>query len=325
MGDHPQDVAAKGSREAIAGGMVARQFLLWASRNAALNRFMAARGLQLGAARFVAGETLADFVEHVKRLNAGGFEVASAILGEGVVDEAATKHVVEEYCALLRRIATENLRANVALKLTHLGLAISESLAESNLRAVVAEAARWGNFIRVDMEESSYVDATLRIYRALRAGGHENVGVVLQAYLYRTQADLAALLPLRPNLRLVKGAYLEPPSVAYPRKADVDAQYKARIAEALAGEGYTAVATHEDDAIAHASALARSAGLPPQGRFEFQMLYGVRPALQRRVRDEGYRVRIAAPFGRQWYPYFMRRLAERPANVAFLLRSLWRG
>ena len=302
-----------------------RSLLLAASRNATLNRLASSYGLRFGAARFVAGETLGDFVPVVRKLGADGFVVASTILGEGVQSAAQTKEVVDEYRTLLERIATERLPANVALKLTHLGLAIDEELAAGNVRTLVDEAARLGNFIRIDMEESVYVDATLRIYRGLRESGRDNVGTVLQAYLYRTPSDLAALQPLRPNLRLVKGAYLEPASIAHPKKTDVDRAYKALIDQALSGAGYTAVATHDEDAIAHAIAFASARGFPPRGRFEFQQLYGVRPALQKRLASEGYVVRIATPFGRSWYPFFMRRLAERPANVAFILSSLWKG
>jgi len=281
---------------------------------------MAAKGLQLGARRFVAGETLDDFVEIVRNLNREGFVVASAILGEDIFTESETRAVTAGYKALLSRIATDGLEANVALKLTHLGLAISEPLACENLTDIVTHAAGLGNSIRIDMEDSSRVDATLRIYRTLRDAGHDNVGTVLQAYLYRTPADLAALADCVPNLRLVKGAYLEPPSRAYPKKPDVDAAFKRLIEQALQGGGYTAIATHDEDAIRHATSFIQAHAVPNE-RFEFQMLYGVRPALQRAVRDRGYKVRIAAPFGREWYPYFMRRLAERPANVAFVLRS----
>jgi proline dehydrogenase len=159
----------------------------------------------------------------------------------------------------------------------------------------------------------------------MREDAFENTGVVLQAYLYRTPVDLESLLPLAPNLRLVKGAYLEPPARAYPRKSDVDRAYKALIDRALSGEGYTAIATHDEDAIRHAIERAAARDLPKRGRFEFQMLYGVRPSLQKRLLAAGFTVRIAAPFGRSWYPYFMRRLAERPANVAFILRNMIRG
>lgn len=302
-----------------------RSILLSASRSPYLNRLASSHGLRLGAGRFVAGEDLDEFVAIVRRLGDSGFMVASAILGEGVQSAAETQTVVREYRELLQRIAAENLPANVALKLTHLGLAIDERLAAANLRALVDEAKALGNSIRVDMEESGYVDATLRIYRSMREQGCDNVGMVLQAYLYRTAADLETLLPLRPNLRLVKGAYLEPPAIAYPRKRDVDRAYADLIERALRDDGYTAIATHDEKAIYHAIAVTSRLGLPKRGRFEFQMLYGVRPALQRQLVAEGYAVRIAAPYGKSWYPYFMRRLAERPANVAFIVRSLLRG
>ena len=302
-----------------------RTVLLGASRNAALNRFAARYGLRLGAKRFVAGETLEQFVPVARRLNADGFTLASAILGEGVANEVETREVVAEYRTLLARISGEKLGANVALKLTHLGLAIDEGLAAKNVRELVEYAATLGIFVRIDMEESCYVDSTLGIYRELRNAGLGNVGVVLQAYLYRTPGDLDDLLPLRPNLRLVKGAYLESPDVAYPRKADVDLHYKQLIERALRGGGFTGIATHDEDAIKHAIGFAKAQGLRAGERFEFQMLYGVRPRLQRQLVAEGYPVRIAAPFGRAWYPYFMRRLAERPANLAFVLGSLLRG
>lgn len=290
-----------------------------------MSRLAASHGLRLGASRFVAGETLDAFVSVVRRLNMQGFIVASAILGEGVRNEAETQEVVAEYRTLLERIARDQLRANVALKLTHLGLAIDEDLALNNLRTLVDSASGLGNFIRIDMEESSYIDATLRIYRKLREEGRSNLGAVLQAYLFRTPQDIESLLPLQPNLRLVKGAYLESADIAYPRKADVDNAYKALIERALSSDGYTAIATHDEDAIAHAKNVASSRNLPQRGRYEFQLLYGVRPALQRRLVAEGYAVRIAAPYGQAWYPYFMRRLAERPANVAFIISSLWKG
>lgn len=301
---------------------VARSLLLSASRNRLLNAAATKYGLRLGARRFVAGETLDEFVPIARALNARGFSIASTILGEGVTSEEDTLAAVAEYRTLLDRIAAEGLGANVALKLTHLGLAIDEQLAERNILELVEHARFRGNFVRIDMEESAHVDATLRLYRALRGRGFENVGVVLQAYLYRTEADLDALLPLRPNLRLVKGAYLESSAVAYPRKADVDAAYKRLIERALRGAPYCGIATHDEDAMAHTIAFAQANDLKPDERFEFQMLYGVRPKLQSRLIRKGYPVRIALPFGRAWFPFFMRRLAERPANVAFILGNL---
>jgi proline dehydrogenase len=309
---------------AITASSLARGLLLGASRSTVLRRLASANGLKFGAARFVAGETIHEFVPIVRRLNAEGFSIASAILGEEVVERSQTSGVVHEYVGLLSRIHAEGLNANVALKLTHLGLSIDADLAASNLRVIVESAASVGNFVRIDMEDSRCVDQTLQIYRGLRSDGFDNVGAVLQAYLYRTLDDLRSLLPLRPNLRIVKGAYLEPSSVAFPRKADVDANYRKLVEEALQGDGYTAIATHDEDAIRHTLSFANAQGIA-QSKFEFQMLYGVRSALQRKLQSEGIPVRIAAPFGREWYPYFMRRLAERPANVYFLLKSLARG
>jgi proline dehydrogenase len=311
----------------VSGGVtgVARAALLGASRNRVLNKAAARYGMRFGGSRFVAGETLEQFVPIAKRLNASGFTIAAAILGEGVASEAETREVVAEYRALMTRIAGEKLQSTVALKLTHLGLAIDEDLAAKNIRDLVEYAATLGIFVRIDMEESWYVDPTLLVYRELRKSGLSNVGVVLQAYLYRTPGDLDDLLPLQPNLRLVKGAYLESPQIAYPRKADVDLHYKGLIERALRGGGFCAIATHDEDAIAHALACAKAASLRASDRFEFQMLYGVRPRLQQRLVLEGQPLRIAAPYGRAWFPYFMRRLAERPANVAFVLGSMLKG
>lgn len=303
---------------------VLRSIFIGASRSTLLRRFMAAQGLRLGASRFVAGETLDDFVPIVRKLNAAGWMVAAAILGEAVTNEPATREVVTAYREVLARLSAEQLKANVALKLTHLGLAIDEELATNNLLEILRHAARLQNFVRIDMEESIYVDATLRIYRRLRELNIDNVGIVLQAYLYRAPADLVDVLPLNPNVRLVKGAYLEPASIAYSRKGDVDAAYKKLIEQALLGGCYTAIATHDEDALRHAIAFTKQHAIA-RNRFEFQMLYGVRPSLARQIAGEGYRMRIAAPFGREWYPYFMRRLAERPANVAFIVGSMLRG
>jgi proline dehydrogenase len=279
--------------------------------------------MRLGAARFVAGESLDACVDVLRGLNQKGLVANTTLLGESLTSEAAIGAVVEQYVQILDRIGREHLKCNVALKLTHLGLEISEEAAYHNVRALVRHAAGLGNFVRVDMEDSPRVDATLRIYRRLRADGFDNVGTVLQSYLYRSEADLAALLPLRPNLRLVKGAYLEPPGVAYPKKNDVDQNYVRLAERSLADGGYTAIATHDDRLITHAVEFAARHGIG-RDRFEFQMLYGVRPQLQLALAAQGFRVLIATPFGKDWYPYFMRRLAERPANVLFILKNIIR-
>jgi proline dehydrogenase len=301
-----------------------RSVILAAADSPRLQRLVQKYGFRLGAARFVAGETLDDAVPVLRRLNDSGLLTNTTLLGEGVRDEAEAAAVVAGYRDALDRIQAEGLRTNVALKLTALGLSIDEELAERNVAEVAAHAAVRGNSIRIDMEESAHVDATLRIYRALRESGHDNVGAVLQSYLYRSENDLASLLPLAPNLRLVKGAYLEPEDVAYPQKSDVDAAYVRLLETSLAGEGFTAIATHDETLIEHAIAFAREHGIPKE-RFQFQMLYGVRPRLQLDLVGRGFDVLVATPYGPEWYRYLMRRLAERPANLLFLLRNLVRG
>jgi proline dehydrogenase len=279
--------------------------------------------MRLGASRFVAGETLDECVEVLRGLNERGFHANTTLLGEDVYEKVEAAAVVEEYLWILERIHSEGLRVNVALKLTHLGLDVAEPLAEENLRRVVERAAEVDNFVRIDMESSAAVDPTLRIYRSLRETGLDNVGAVLQSYLFRTPDDLEALLPLRPNLRLVKGAYLEPPEVAYPRKEDVDAAYLRLVERSLRGEGYTAVATHDERMLEHTIAFAEREGIG-RDRFELQMLYGVRPQLQADLVARGFKVLVATPFGPEWFPFFARRLAERPANLGFVLRNLVR-
>lgn len=279
--------------------------------------------MRLGAARFVAGETLDEAVGVLRSLNDKGLKANTTLLGEGIRDEAEADAVVAEYERLLDRIAAEELRVNVALKLTHLGLEIDEELARRNLARLLERAAGHGNFVRIDMEQSAFVDATLRIFRALREDGHDNVGTVLQAYLYRSEQDLRDLLPLAPNLRIVKGAYLEPPAIAYPAKADVDAAYARLVEASLEGGGYTAVATHDERLIEHAIRAAEERGVG-RDRFELQLLYGVRPQLQLDLVARGFTVLVATPFGPEWYPYLMRRLGERPANLLFFLRNLVR-
>lgn len=301
-----------------------RASLLAAASNPGLARFVSMHGRRLGADRFVAGETLDDFMRAVSSLNRRGFRVAAGLLGEDVRTPDDARAAAAHYRDVLDRFALERADANVALKLTHLGLAIDPALAYENVASVAAHAANLGNFVRIDMEQSAHTQATLDIYRRLRGNGFTNVGVVLQAYLYRSEPDARSLAPLAPNIRLVKGAYLEDASVAYPRKRDVDDHFARLIEMRLPEIGFTAIATHDDAIIERAIAFIRSNAVR-DGTYEFQMLYGVRPKLQEALRQRGFPVRIAVPFGAQWFPYFMRRLAERPANVLFFLRSMWRG
>ena len=302
---------------------VLRKAILAASESPRLQRGVRRHGMRLGAARFVAGETLDEAVVVLRRLNEKGLKANTTLLGEGVTNEAETRAVVAIYREILDRIAAERLRVNVALKLTHLGLAFDEELTRANIGELVTHATGLGNFIRLDMEESALVERTLEVFRGLREEGHVNVGTVLQSYLYRTPDDLESLLPLAPNLRFVKGAYLEPPSVAYPDKSDVDAAYARLIERSLTAGGFTAIATHDQALIARAIAFAKANDIPPS-RFQFQMLYGVRGKLQVDLAQQGYDVLVATPYGPDWYRYLMRRLAERPANVLFIARNMVR-
>jgi proline dehydrogenase len=242
------------------------------------------------------------------------------MLGESVRERDETLAVTDEYCRLLRAFAGEGLDANVAFKLTHVGLDIDPELAFENASRIAGAAAASGKTVRMDMEQSRYVDPTLSIYRRLRER-YDNVGFVLQSYLYRSAGDLTALLALAPNVRIVKGAYLESPDVAFPRKHDVDENYLKLAELALAHDGYTAIATHDARIIDCVERMAGNRGLPKRGRFEFQMLYGIAVPLARRVLESGYRVRLSIPYGEYWFPYLMRRLAERPANLAFFLKG----
>ncbi len=302
---------------------VMRRAILAATQNRGVSTFVRRHGMRMGAARFVAGEEIDTCMATLRRLDAQGLHTNTTLLGEGVNDRQAARRVVVSYREILDRIAQAGLRTNVALKLTHLGLALGEDFAHDNLAELLTHAAGHHNFIRIDMENYPVLEATLRIYRRLRTEGHENVGTVLQAYLYRTARDLEDLLPLAPNLRIVKGAYLESPEVAYPKKPDVDANYL-RIAErAVLAGGHTCIATHDERIIDHMIAFTDRNGIA-RDRFEFQMLYGVRPQLQLDLVRRGHKVLVATPFGPEWYFFFMRRLAERPANLVFVARNWFR-
>jgi proline dehydrogenase len=301
-----------------------RRAILAAADDPRVRGFVGKHGMRLGAGRFVAGETLDECVLALRRLNDRGLYANTTLLGEGVRDESEARAVVTEYEDVISRLVDEGLRANVALKLTHLGLELGEEVAFANVKQLVEHARRLGAFLRIDMEQSAFVDPTLRIYCRLRGEGLDNVGTVLQAYLYRSDRDLADLLQLQPNLRLVKGAYLEPADIAYPHKADVDAAYVRLLEMSLVGGGYTAIATHDERLIEHAIRFTSERGID-RDRFEFQMLYGVRPRLQTDLAARGYKVLVATPYGPEWYPYLMRRLGERPANLLFFVRNLIRG
>jgi proline dehydrogenase len=298
-----------------------RRSILALARSKRAGRFVSRYGMRLGGARFVAGEDLDAALDVLAGINEKGMYANTTLLGEDVSTREEAEQVVVAYEQVLDRIAERRLKVNVALKLTHLGLLLDEELAFENVARLVDRAATHRSFIRIDMESSAFVDVTLRTYRRLRESGRDSVGAVLQAYLYRTEKDLDELLPLKPNLRLVKGAYLEPASVAYPEKADVDRAYLELIERAMRGGAYTAVATHDENAIEHVIRFTESNDVA-RDRFEFQMLYGVRPQLQEQLAGRGYKVLVATPYGPEWYPYLMRRMAERPANLLFVARNL---
>jgi proline dehydrogenase len=300
-----------------------RAAILHAAESSRLQHVVQSHGRRLGAARFVAGETLDSCVAVLHKLNEAGFYANTTLLGEAIPDADGAAAVAAEYETIIERLAAEKLNANVALKLTHLGLSFDEDVAYENVARLVTRAGELGTFLRTDMEQSDYVDATLRIYERLRDAGRDNVGTVLQAYLYRTKDDLERLLPRAPNLRIVKGAYLEPAAIAFPEKSDVDRNFVELVERGLRGGAYIAVATHDEAILRMVQAFAAREAIP-RDHFEFQMLYGVRPGLQRSIAAEGYRVLVATPFGPDWYPYLMRRLAERPANLGFFLKNLVR-
>jgi proline dehydrogenase len=276
------------------------------------------------AHRFVAGETLDSALAAVRALNAKGITASLDLLGESVTNESEARQTGKDYLRILDRINAEKLDGNVSLKLTAMGLDISEDLCVAVTQQVLERAQQYGTFVRLDMEGSAFTERTLRIFEdRLYPSYKENVGIVLQSYLYRTMQDVQRANQLRCRVRICKGAYQEPASVAYPEKKDVDGNY-IRCMQALMLDGnYPGLATHDEAIIQEAKRFAKEKGISTD-RFEFQMLYGVRRDLQEQLVREGYRMRVYVPFGTQWYPYLMRRLAERPANLAFITGSVVR-
>lgn len=274
------------------------------------------------AQRFVAGDGLAAALETGRRVNSQGLLVTFDHLGENVtsLDEAAASR--EVYLELLNEISRHGIHANVSIKLTQFGIDLSESVCRENVQQLVRRAADLGNFVRIDMESSAYTDRILAFTADLHAR-FGSVGTVIQSYLYRSREDVARLSDRHIRVRLCKGAYLEPPSVAFRRKSEVDENFLALMRMLLERGAYPAIATHDERMIDATREFAHKHGIP-RGGFEFQMLYGIRRDLQRRLAAEGYGVRLYIPFGKAWYPYFMRRLAERPANLLFLARNLLR-
>ena len=272
------------------------------------------------ARRFVAGEALDDAIEAARAVNDSLQTASLDLLGENVADEASARRSAQNYLAVFDRIAQEHLDANVSLKLTQLGLDLGVSLCQELLDRIVSHAARHSNFVRVDMEGSAFTQRTIDIVKGVRAR-QANVGTVMQAYLYQTERDIHNLIELGCRIRLCKGAYSEPPEIAFPKKADVDANYVKLMKILLPSGIYHGIATHDPAMIRATKDFAREKKIG-RDKFEFQMLYGIRTDLQKQLTREGYRLRIYIPYGTDWFPYFMRRLAERPANLMFFFRNL---
>lgn len=304
--------------------MLTRSLLLHLAERPIIRKFIVgSRAGRAMALRFVAGETVEDVLRAAQAVQQAGFSASLDYLGEHVTNDAEAGAARQVYLRLLEEIQARRLNANVSVKLTQLGLDLSAERCREHLAAVVERAASYGNFVRVDMEGSAYTERTLETVRAVHQN-LENVGAVIQSYLYRSERDTEQLLAEGVRIRLVKGAYDEPPEVAYPRKSDVDANYLGLMRRLLSSGLHHAIATHDPRILRATVEYARAQQIPPE-RFEFQMLYGIRRDLQARLLRDGYQVRIYIPFGGQWYPYLTRRLAERPANLLFFLRNLFRG
>jgi proline dehydrogenase len=302
-----------------------RQFFIYLSRQGWAYRAMLGNPLTRAMAwRFVAGESLDTAIGIVRDLNARGIQVTLDHLGENVSSEREAVRAADEAIAILRRIAEAGVRSHLSVKPTQLGLDLGDDFCREQICRILAVARETKNFVRIDMEGSPYTQRTLDLYAALREEyDSDTVGVVIQSYLRRSQQDLDQLIAADARIRLVKGAYNEPPEIAFPSKADVDRAYRIQMEQLLARGRYPAIATHDERLIGRSQGFAAAEGIGPE-RFEFQMLYGVRRDLQERLVKEGYNVRCYVPYGTQWYPYFMRRLAERPANVVFILGNLLR-
>jgi proline dehydrogenase len=298
-----------------------RAIFLWLSNRRWLARLtLGTPFLRRMPLRFVAGTTLDDAVRVVRRLNANGASATLDILGEAVDDLASAQRAAGAYVATIERIAAERLDANVSIKLTQMGLDLGVDECLSVLSPVVKAGDRHGIFVRIDMESSAYTDRTLEVVERLRTDGHD-IGPVIQAYLHRSPADVEPLATARVRTRICKGAYAEPPEIAHQDRAAIGDAFVDLCRRLLEADAYPGVATHDPEMLKRVGADARTRGIG-RDRFEFQMLYGVRRDLQRRLVRRRYRLRVYVPFGTEWYPYFMRRLAERPANVWFVIRSV---
>ncbi len=300
-----------------------RSFVLAIAQNPSIRNLVLTRGRNF-ARRFIAGDTLEEALQAVEALERDRIHAILDLLGEMVTSEAAARQFQREIIRLVRAFAERPYPRYVALKLTQLGLDISEDLTFSLMVEILTEARQADCFVRIDMEDSPRVDATLRVYRRLHEAGFDNTGVVLQSYLKRTEQDLQSLIPLKTPVRIVKGAYKEPPEVAFQDKRIIDGQFLLLCKKALENGLYTAIASHDPQIIQEMKRWTAQMGIG-RDRFEFQLLYGVRRDEQKKLAAEGYTVRAYVPYGTDWYPYFSRRIAERPENLLFVARSLIQG
>ncbi|RZT21804.1 proline dehydrogenase family protein [Fictibacillus sp. BK138] len=298
-----------------------RNFFLFLAKNKSMTSLAKKYGLRFGAARFVAGATLESSISAIKKLNERGMPVTIDHLGEFVDSEREAAEMTEHCIQAIKAIAKEKLDSQLSLKMTSMGLDISDELVLSNMKKIMDAAVKHNVFITIDMEDYSRCEKTLKIFKQLKKE-YDNISTVIQAYLYRSLEDVQNLNEYQPNLRLVKGAYKESPKVAYPEKSDVDNNFKKLIETHLLNGNYTAVATHDDEIIQYTKELVDKHNIP-YDQFEFQMLYGIRVERQDQLMQEGYKMRIYVPYGNDWYGYFMRRLAERPANVMFVLKGVF--
>jgi proline dehydrogenase len=301
-----------------------KAFFHLVAQSTTLKRLASRYGMRSSASfarRFIAGETIGEAIEAARAIEARGMTLTLDLLGESVTNLEEATAATRQYLAVIDAVIASGIERNVSLKLTQIGLDADKASAIDNVRRILERAEPAGFFVRIDMENSPYTEVTLEIFDTLWQQGHRKIGVVLQSALYRSERDLQRLNELGARVRLVKGAYKESKAIAYAKKADVDAAY-ARMLKTLLSEGnYPAIATHDPAMIDLARHWAREHGIAPD-RFEFQMLYGIRRDLQTMLVKEGYRMRVYIPFGREWFPYFMRRLGERPANVRFVIRGI---
>jgi proline dehydrogenase len=306
--------------------MITRDALIWLSRQEGLKDFATRFGFfKKLTTRFVAGDDVDETIPLIRQINSENATASFDHLNESVGSAAEAEKEVAEYLNILAKIDEQKIRSNVSIKLTQFGLGLDPELAYRNARRVVEDAHRRGNFVRVDMEDSNVTQVTIDIFKRLRAEfGLNDVGIVLQSYLYRTLADAQELVKLPARIRICKGAYNEPPEVAFPDKKDVDANYIKVMQLLLSSGTYHGIATHDPKMIDATINYATREGIGKE-KYEFQMLYGVRRDLQRQLARDGFNIRIYVPYGKHWYPYFMRRLAERPANIWFVLKNLAKG